>query len=305
MKRADLDSVEGTNGARFEDGLRRLTDPDRLVSDWQALLASHQHLHPPEAARMLDVPESALVAARIGSGSKRLAPNPDRLLETIADWGRVLCAFSNASGVHMPLGDVSASADPDALRLKGNHMSAELGRTAITDAYLFVDTDDSHGNTRSIQFFNAVGNTVLKVFIFHKARFEDVERLFKNCLSPNQARTITLGRPTPATFNAQAASIEEDPDQHPLTGDIKAELTSHLSEPRRMELELVSDHARVTWRGRIKGARFDDAMFHLHEPDIRTHLRYAPMTDMAQSERGALIINGPQGRLLRLMTGDK
>lgn len=292
------------NETRSAEGKTRLSDPDRLIADWEALLASHNHLHPPEAARMLDVPESALVAARIGRGATRLEPDISHLLAPIAEWGRVLCAFSNSSGVHMPLGDVSASLDGDVLRLSGEHMNAELDRTAIADAYLFVDADDSHGNTRSIQAFNAAGNSVLKVFIFHKTKFENAERHFKACASASQARTVTPRLPDPGAFDAEAASMAADPDQRPVAEEIRAALASRLSTPTRIALELVGDHARVTWHGDIKGARLDETMFHLHEPDIRTHLRYAAMTGLAQSKHGALVINGAEGRLLRLADGD-
>ena len=70
-------------------------------------------------------------------------------------------------------------------------------------------------------------------------------------------------------------------------------------------MELVGDHARVTGRGLIQGARMDDAMFHLHETDIRSHLRYAAMTELALSENGALIIKGAESRLLRIARGDE
>ena len=298
-------NVERADESRSAEGLARMTDPDRLLADWESLLASRHHLHPPEAARVLDVPESALVAARIGRGATRLDSNIDRLLRPISDWGRVLCAFSNASGVHMPLGEVSASSDGDALRLSGDHMNAEVDRAAITDAYLFVDTDESHGNTRSVQFFNAAGRAVLKVFIFHKSKFEAAERGFVSCASPNQIRTVATGIPQIDAFDAEAASVADDPDQQIVAGVTKTEIAKRLAAPGAIMMELVGDHARVTWRGLIQGARMDDAMFHLHETDIRSHLRYAAMTELALSENGALIIKGAESRLLRIARGDE
>jgi len=101
---------------------QRLLDPDLLRAAWDNLLASHTRIHPPEAARLLDIPEAALTACRIGSGAVRLRPALPELLQNIDSWGRVLCAFSNACGVHMPLGDVALSQEPTHVALTGDHM---------------------------------------------------------------------------------------------------------------------------------------------------------------------------------------
>lgn len=303
MSQGSFGNMERIIQVRSGEGLARLADPVRLKSDWETLLASRHHLHAPEAARLLDVPEAALVASRIGSGATRLVPDLKQVLAPVSEWGRVLCAFSNACGVHMPLGAVEASSANGALRLSGEHMDAEIDASAVKDAYLFIDSDESHGNTRSVQFFDEAGDSVMKVFIFHKTRFLESERHFERLAHADQSLTVNPGLPGPGDFDAEAASTTQDPDGQPLTGEVREEIASLLRAPGQIELELVGDHARVTWRGAISGARIDDAMFHLHEPDVRSHLRYAPVTGLAQARSGALVLSGDEGRLLRISAG--
>ena len=286
-----------------------LRDPDALRAAWDHLRRTHGHLHAPDAARMLAVPEAALVASRIGAGALRLRPDIGAILAPISGWGRVLCAFATPCGVHMPLGAVSAPAHGDGvLRLRGAHLEAAIDADAVTDAYLFVDRDDSHGNTRSVQFYDAAGAPVLKVFIFHKTRFAAAERHLAAHRSDDRSRTVRVAAPAPGRFDARAASLAEDPAAAPLAAGVRAHLTDLLGAMpaggAHFVVEAVADHARATWRGTLSGARLDDRMFHLHETDLRSHLRYAPLVGAARTESGALALDGVEGRLLRLARED-
>ena len=285
-----------------------MNNPDTLLAAWGRLLETHAHLHAPDAARMLAVPDSALAAARIGSGAVRLKPDIGALLAPISKWGRVLCAFSNACGVHMPLGAVTAeSGEGGAFRLRGEHMRAEIDAGAVADAYLFVDRDDSHGNTRSVQFYNAAGAPILKVFIFHKTLFEAAERHLTEFKADDQSRTVRTAKPAAGEFDARAASLAEDPLAAPLEGiDTRAILADlfGMDTGGGFTVEAVGDHARAVWQGALSGVRMDERMFHLHETDIRSHLRYAPLCRAAKTKAGAVALDGADGRLLRITKGD-
>lgn len=296
----DLPPRPGTAG-----GDRR--DPDDLLAAWQHLLQTHHHLHAPEAARLLGVPEAALVASRIGSGAVRLMPDIAAVLRPVSAWGRVLCAFSNPCGVHMPLGAVSVAARGDgALRLSGPHMRAEIDAGAVADAYLFVDRDESHGNTRSVQFYDAAGAAILKVFIFHKTRFDAAEGHFAGLAANDQSRTHRAALPAARRYDARAVSLAEDPVAAPIEAmDMKSLLADALSaDPAEtgggFGIETVGDHARAVWRGRLSGVRLDERMLHLHETGLRSHLRYGPLIHAARTQAGALALDGKDGRLLRI-----
>ena len=282
-------------------GVDLLTNPDALVAGWEALLAQHHHLHAPEVARMLGVPESALVAARIGDGALRLVPDLARLLAPIQGWGRVMCAFSNALGVHMPLGEVHGRAEGDRYVLEGPHLHAVIDSHAITDAYLFVEHDEAHGNTRSVQCFDAAGNAVLKVFIFHKTRFKAADAHLRAQAADEQSRTVQPSA-VAATGGTLAASLQ-DPVAQVLEGTPRALLAVELAQPAQREVQMLAASALVTWRGALHEARLDEHMFHLHETDLRSHLRYAAITQVARTASGALSLNGRSGPLLRIITG--
>jgi len=279
---------------------QRLLGADLLLTDWNDLLARHAHIHPPEAARLLDVPEAALTACRIGSGAVRLKPVLPALLKPIENWGRVLCAFSNASGVHMPLGDVTLSQEPTHVVLEGDHMYAQIDDSAITDAYLLIDKDESHGNTRSIQFFDSSGAAVLKVFAFHKTKFVEAEQHLLSLTSSNQNRAVTLLAAREALFDADSASRAMDPDLAPREGNALDIVQSLFQRSGAYEIELVARHARATWTGTLSGARVDADIFHLHEADIRSHLRFAPLTHVGKTRSGATSFGDGDRRFLRI-----
>ncbi len=296
-------SQERAAPARSPDGAARLANPARLKSDWEALVQSHDHLHAPEAAILLDVPEAALTASRIGTGATRLKPDVAALLSPISDWGRVLCAFSNACGVHMPLGRVEAASEAGLLHLTSSEMTAVIDEAAVTDAYLFIDSDESHGNTRSVQFFNAAGQTILKVFIFHKTRFQQAEHHLMRMKSANQSLSFALHPPADSTFCATQLSESDRPSDVKTPVSAKSGISDLLGAAGRISLELIGDHARVAWQGDISGARIDEHMFHLHEPNIRAHLRFAPATETYLSEDGVLMMTGDNRRLLCVKKG--
>lgn len=286
----------------------RPRDPDALLKDWRHLLQTHHHLHAPEAARMLGVAEAALVASRIGSGALRLKPDIATILAPVSAWGRVLCAFSNPLGVHMPLGVVSAHipSEDGMFCLHGLHMQAEIAIEAVADAYLFIDHDESHGNTRSVQFHDANGAPILKVFIFHKTKFDAAQKHIMGLKADDQSRGFHLASAAPGRFDARARSLAEDPVAEWLdTADMKTLIAKSFDASLAegsvgFGIEMVGDHARVGWSGILSSVRLDEQMFHLHEADIRSHLRYGPMVRAARTQAGALSIDGEGGRLLRI-----
>lgn len=268
-----------------------LTGPDAILAAWQGLLDTGAHLHPPEIARRLDVSEAALVASRIGTGATRLVPDLARCLAPVKDWGRVLCAFSSHCGVHMPLGQVATHVD-DAGRLilQGDHMRGVVDAGAIAEVILFVDRDDSHGNTRSLQFFDGQGAAVLKVFIFHKTAFAEANAHFQALTHPDQSRLSVLAETAPASTSADWSGT-------PLA-DAQEALRVALPAGEVRDIRAEGRHAHVTWRGTLGGLRFGHGMLHLHEQTIRSHLRLAPLT---HHETGhGLSLGSAQTRILHI-----
>ncbi|MEP3113410.1 MAG: ChuX/HutX family heme-like substrate-binding protein [Nisaea sp.] len=268
-------------------------------------------MHAPEIAKRLNVSEAALVAARIGTGALRLRPDASALLSSISEWGRVLCAFSNESGVHMPLGDVALETNEGGpLRLFGAHMDAEIDAEAVAEAFLFLDRDESHGNSRSIQLFDERGAPIVKIFIFHKGHFEAVEAGIRSLSTEDQSRVPAPRSTTPA-YDPGAASGRQDHDLDALDCVGQEAIEEYLSAVAGpLEIEAVSRHARVIWRGVLSGWRFANGMMHLHEGGLRSHLRMMPLASARETKKGGLAFNGSAPddggdapRLLRIIVG--
>ena len=290
-------------------------EPDALLEGWRALLATGRHLHAPDIARELDVSEAALVAARIGQGAVRLTPDPAAVLSQLSECGRVLCAFSNASGVLMPLGHTRVMADGDGLlTLSGDHMAGSLDVGAVAEAFLFEDTDPNHGSSRSLQFFDADGSPIVKVFIFHKGNFRTVSPHFLALSHADQSR-VPQPDGTTALFTPQAASHLADADGDEIGGSDPQSLLERFfskADGAPLQIEAVSAHARVQWRGRLTKPAFRSGMLHLHETDLRAHLRLAPLARAYRTTRNGIAFYGSgatgsdagPGRLLRFAKED-
>lgn len=255
----------------------RLADPQALRQDWEILKASRPHLHNPEAARLLGVPEAALIASRLGAGAIRLPAAPLEILTPISEWRRVLVAVHNALGVSLALGQVDDVRQiDDAVRLTGEHLHTEFSATAVANVFWFVEVDENHGRTRSLQFSDAAGQDVIKVFLFHKTAAAAAERRFKALAEGiEQAAFKPVAAPDPARLfmpdRELPGVVERLATQGPQAfrkvferlGALKAAVCIDTFAPR----------ASQRFRGRVTHARMDEVMVHLHEPDIRMHLR--------------------------------
>jgi hypothetical protein len=74
------------------DAAHLLAHPDALRLAWADLVAGNAHLHGPEVAQRLGVPEAAMLAARIGHGATELVPDLAALLRPCGQWGKLLLA---------------------------------------------------------------------------------------------------------------------------------------------------------------------------------------------------------------------
>jgi hypothetical protein len=136
---------------------------------WAELRASQPHLHGPEAAAQLGVPEAALLSSRIGHGSLEVSPDLSTLLAPAAEWSKLLVAGRSAFGVMLlVMGDVSVKARRGAVELRTATQSARLGAEGIARCYLFEEHDD-HGHTVSLNWVDRNGDVIGRVFLLSKS----------------------------------------------------------------------------------------------------------------------------------------
>lgn len=147
-----------------------LQNPDALAEQWRTLRAAHHHLHSPDAARRLHVPEAALMASHQGQGAWSLKSDLSDLLKPMEQWGRVILVARNGLGVGMVLGSgVCVSSRDGWLVMQEPAGLSELfvQPSAIHEVWLLED-QDAHGHTFSVNAFDGQGHAILRVFLMSK-----------------------------------------------------------------------------------------------------------------------------------------
>ncbi len=151
-----------------EESAALLADPPRLYARWRALLAEHHHLHGPEAAALLGVPEAALLASATGRGNRPLAGGLAEIIAPVAGWGRVLLAARNSLGVHLNvMAQAHVEATSDRLRLTDERHEVQLATAGVARIDLFEE-NDAHGRTLSLNWFDAAGHAIGRLFLLSK-----------------------------------------------------------------------------------------------------------------------------------------
>jgi hypothetical protein len=185
-------------------------DPSALRAAWTDLLSRSPHLHGPEAAARLGVPEADLLASRIGDGVEELAPDLPALLDGCDGWGKLLVAVRNGLGVALSIIDgcrASAGADGVVLVADGVAVRADASAASVAVAYLFED-HDAHGHTVSVNWFDARGDVVGRVFLMSKSGRERALPRLRRLASPGasaaQRRARSQDAPRPPMQRGQA-----------------------------------------------------------------------------------------------------
>ncbi len=274
----------------------------QLRAAWEELKAAHHHLHSPQAAAMLGVPEGALTACRVGDGATRLAAEPFALLAPIRQWRRVLIAHSSAAGVNLLIGEIADIAQTgDCIRLTGAHIDTAFSAVSVADAFWFIEQDDAHGRTRSLQFFDAEGRDVLKVLIMHRTAATGAAAHFAPFTHPDQTPGGEFTGILPAdrfSPDRSVAGLAEPLAANP-SELFAATITALPQAGEAVRFTTYGDSAQQTAIGCVSHVRRDERMVHIHEQDIRMHLRPGGV-DGAWAERtgGAVsaLIFTTQGR---------
>lgn len=169
-------------------------DPDRLLEAWETLRQSDPHVHGPDAAARLRVPEARLVASKVGLGATALEMQLRELLYSSASWGKLLIAIRSASGVVLNLLEtVSSSYDPATrrIRISGPAHDIVLADTESGSCFLLEDRD-AHGHTFSINWFDPRGDVVGRIFLMAKSGRERALPTLQRFARSSQIRTVEV-----------------------------------------------------------------------------------------------------------------
>jgi hypothetical protein len=184
-----------------------LQDPEALRLAWAALLAQNQHLHGPEAAAQLGVPEAALLASRVGFGATALQPDLANLLAPARQWGKVLLAARNQLGVALLImDDPHITAGTDAVVMRTDQHLARVALDGVDRCYLFEERD-GHGHTVSLNWFDGHGHVIGRLFLMSKSGREVAMPFLQQQALPMQEQTwVPGGLPLPAVLALEEPS---------------------------------------------------------------------------------------------------
>jgi hypothetical protein len=285
--------------------------PDDILLKWAELKTTNHHLHIPSAAALLKQPEAALIAARIGWGACALKPDIAGLLGAAPRLRRTLLAASNPIGVSLLIGQIDeVESTGDCLMLKGAHVQSRVSQSAARHAYYFEESDEMHGNSRSIVFFDAAGADVLKFHIFHKSALSESKDYIFSFKAEDQRREFAAAasqRPInaydPAADSARAdgdgLTVDVNANPQEVCASILQQVESYAS---MLQLEMITPYVRQTYYGPGVHSRADRQMIHLHGQTCRMHLRPAAVDRVQVHAAGnvvrALILLGKGRRLL-------
>ncbi len=178
----------------------RIDRAARLRERHRALLAERT-LRQRDAAAGLGVSEGELVATRVGTGVTRLHAGEDGhfigLFEQLGVLGRVMVLTRNAAAVHEKDG---AFADLSHTGLVGLALGAEIDLRMFYAqwAHAYAVTDASpRGTLRSLQFYDACGEAVHKVYLREHSDRAAYDRLVAQWRAEDQSPGDTM-QPAPA-----------------------------------------------------------------------------------------------------------
>lgn len=187
-----------------------IRDPDTLLSEWQALTERHHHLHQPQAAALLGLPEASLVAALSGQSATRLEGDPAEILERVAAMGKLIMAVSHHAGVLIGIAKpVRFQRAGQRLILADDHNRLEVDADAVAHLYVLINEKGMHGRERHLQAFDQDGRALFKLLVLYKRHAAELAALAEHYRSPDQRRSLTL--PLPAAVRPPETNLEPGP----------------------------------------------------------------------------------------------
>ncbi|MCZ4351203.1 hypothetical protein O4H61_01605 [Roseovarius aestuarii] len=284
--------------------------PDEILAGWRALVATGAHVHLPQIAEHLKVPQAALLAARVGTGATRLQPDLAAVLRPIRDWHRVLLVASSELGVFMPMDHITnLTEDSTGLGLFGDTSSARIDPSLAHEVYIFEDNETGPGTSKSIQAFDGAGQSLLKVILFHKPSFRAALDWTAGFVHPDQSRKWRPATGGDAGGSSAIARNNKVAETGGQGGDMPphafAETLEHVRETgQQLEIRARSPGVDVTWRGQLTKLRLVGPMVHLHEATLRAHLNLAKATAGGTKDAlTALFVPGQSVPALEIVKG--
>jgi putative hemin transport protein len=243
-----------------------LPDHETLRASWDALRAREPRLRIRNAAAELGVSEAELLATRAGEGVRRIDVDLSRILPRLEALGELMALTRNDPFVHEKTGvyrnvevggHVAQVVDHDIdLRIFPAHW-----RTGFA-----VETETRLGTRRSLQFFDAHGVAVHKVFLTDDSDVAGWEALVRETMHQDQSPTLRVQTPRTASPPAadetvDVAALQEEwramRDTHDFFGLLRRHGVERTQAFRLVDDELARPAGPRSVRTVLEGASAD------------------------------------------------
>lgn len=234
-----------------------------LRGEWAALRESRPALRIREAAAELGVSEAELLATRVGDGVVRIHADVQRLLPRLEAVGRCLALTRNELFVHEKVGVYrNVYVDPHVASVVDADIDLRIFPARWRHAFAVAE-DASRGLRRSVQFFDAHGMAVHKVYPREGADLRAFDALVADLRHEDQTTAQSVTPPEPAAdpapdHSVDAAALEGEwrgmRDTHDFHGLLRRHAVARTQALRVVPDELARPASNGALRDVLEGA---------------------------------------------------
>ena len=216
-----------------------------IAEDWAALRERHPDLRIRDAAGKLGVSEAELLATRVGDGVHRIHADVARLLPRLEAVGRCMALTRNDLFVHEKVGVYrNVYVDPHVASVVDDDIDLRIFPARWRHGFA-VEDDVPGRRRRSLQFFDAHGEAVHKVYLKEDADVGVYEAIVAELLHEDQSTAQEVAPREPAAEMKRdeavdVAALEAEWRGMRNTHDFHGLLRRH-DVARTQALRLVSD----------------------------------------------------------------
>ncbi len=190
-----------------------ITPADHIRNSWRKLKTSSM-VRNRDIASTLKISEAELLASECGSSTTRLTGDFREVLKRIPELGKVMALTRNEHAVHEKIGIYENISIHGAMGMAlGTDIDLRLFFSHWKLGYAFREETAKGGrNTYSLQFFDASGQAVHKIFLRDESDLAAYQRLVADFRADNQ----TPGEHVQPFTDAEVQRLDEEIDQEGL-----------------------------------------------------------------------------------------
>lgn len=183
-------------------------DPNRLRTEWQGYRAANPDVRIRDAAAALSVSEAELVATSVGDTATRLRPEWKDILEALPALGTVMVLTRNEHCVHEKVGTFgSIQLNAHGGVVLDENIDLRLFFSRWHHGFAVEDPTDK-GPRRSLQFFDADGTAVFKVYLKPEGNLDAYQALVARFKSDDQSPGVAVSAPRPLEVDRPDDAID-------------------------------------------------------------------------------------------------